>query len=543
VAGRSDGWGESDAGTPRRRRRPLSASERLAREQGTISKDWGGRLPVAIVYPNSYYIGMSNLGIQVIYRLLNGYPDVVAERLFWDGGGQPAISLESQRPLRDFSLAAFSVPFELDFFNVVAILKASGIPLYAAERGEGHPVIIAGGATITANPMPLAPFFDCLCIGEAEPILPALLSVMREGKGSRRDELLAALARLPGVYVPRFPSGQPVARQWAANLDEFPVFATVLTRDTELGDLYLIEVERGCNWSCRFCLVSTTFCPVRYHSLESLLAQAEVGLKCRKRVGLVGPEVSGHPQLEELLIRLRQMGAGLSISSLRVKPLSRPVLEKLAEGGVKTIALAPEAGSPRLRKLIGKALTEEDILAAVGKVAEQGIRQLKLYFMVGLPTETDEDIEAMVRLAVKCKGVLDRWRGGTRLSINIAPFVPKAGTPFQWLPMAGSAILKRRISVLSKVLSPQGIKVKSESPAWSQVQGVLARGDSALAAVLADVSEVSLSGWRRAVAGRNLDVDYIHQHWPAQQKLPWSVVDTGLKKDHLEAELGKALFE
>ncbi|MES0278607.1 MAG: hypothetical protein ABUK03_02540, partial [Dehalococcoidales bacterium] len=170
MASRSDGWGESGAWPPRGRRRPLSASGRLAREQGTITKDWGGRLPVAIVYPNSYYIGMSNLGIQAIYRLLNGYPDVVAERLFWDGGGQPAISLESQRPLRDFSLAAFSVPFELDFFNVADILKASGIPLYAAERVEGHPVIIAGGATITANPMPLAPFFDCLCIGEAEPI-------------------------------------------------------------------------------------------------------------------------------------------------------------------------------------------------------------------------------------------------------------------------------------------------------------------------------------------------------------------------------------
>ncbi|MES0329595.1 MAG: radical SAM protein, partial [Dehalococcoidales bacterium] len=186
---------------------------------------------------------------------------------------------------------------------------------------------------------------------------------------------------------------------------------------------------------------------------------------------------------------------------------------------------------------------EEDIIGAVGKVAEQGIRQLKLYLMVGLPTETDEDIEAIVRLAVKCKGVLDRWRGGTRLSINIAPFVPKAGTPFQWLPMAGTAILKGRISRLSKVLSPRGIKVKSESPAWSQVQGVLARGDSALAGVLADVSEVSLSGWRRAVAGRNLDIDYIHRRWPAQQKLPWSAVDMGLKKGRLEAELDKALAE
>jgi radical SAM superfamily enzyme YgiQ (UPF0313 family) len=216
---------------------------------------------VAIVYPNSYYIGMSNLGIQAIYRLLNGYPDVVAERFFWEGAGQPLLSLESGRPLADFALVTVSVPFELDFFNIPGLLRASGIPLYAAERDGDHPVIIAGGATITANPMPLSPFFDGLCIGEAEPILPAVLSLVRQAEDNRRDELLGALARLSGVYTPLYHGGEPVIRQWAANLDDFPVFATVLTRDTELGDLYLIEAERGCTYSCRFCLVSTVFCP------------------------------------------------------------------------------------------------------------------------------------------------------------------------------------------------------------------------------------------------------------------------------------------
>jgi radical SAM superfamily enzyme YgiQ (UPF0313 family) len=515
----------------------------LTREQGTITKDWGGRLPVAIVYPSSYYIGMSNLGIQAIYRLFNGYPDIVAERFFWDGAGLPLRSLESRRPLADFALVTISVPFELDFFHIPKLLRASGIPLYAAERDSSHPVIIAGGATITANPMPLAHFFDGLCVGEAESILPAVLSLVRQAEYSKRDELLAALARLPGVYAPLYHGGEPVIRQWTANLDDFPVFATVLTRDTELGDLYLIEAERGCTNNCRFCLVSTVFCPARYRSLDSLLAQAQTGLKYRRRLGLVGPDVSSHPQLEELLTRLRQMGAGLSISSLRVKPLSGPVLEKLAEGGVKTIALAPEAGSPRLRRLIGKRLTEDDILRAVEKVAEKSIRQLKLYFMVGLPTETDEDMDAIIRLAIKCKGVLDRWRGGTRLSLNIAPFVPKAGTPFQWLPMAYTNVLKERISRLSKALLPKGIKVKSESPAWSEVQGVLARGDSTLASVLNDTEELSLSSWRRAVARANLEMDFIHRRWPSQQRLPWSLVDLDLKKDRLETEMTQALGE
>ena len=291
--------------------------ERLSHEEGTISKDWGGRLPIAIIYPNSYYLGMSNLGLHTLYRLLNSYDKVVGERAFWERENRDkklaTLSLESQRPLSDFAVLAFSVSYELDYFNVVSILKASGIPLLATERDERHPLVIAGGPCITANPMPLAPFFDCLGIGEAETILPAMLPVLSEGIGGKRDELLKALASLPGVYVPQH-SVTTVIRQWATNLDDFPVTSVILTPDTELGNLYLIEVERGCNWGCRFCLVSTAFKPVRFRSVAKLIEQAKQGLKYRKRLGLVGPAVPDHPQLEELLVGLRQMGAEFSIS-------------------------------------------------------------------------------------------------------------------------------------------------------------------------------------------------------------------------------------
>ncbi len=538
-----------DLGRARRLRishRPVSPAQRLAREQGTVIKDWGGRLPVAVVYPNTYYIGMSNLGIQTLYSLLNSYGNVVAERVFWEGDGKPrplaTLSLESRRPLADFALVVFSISYELDYFNVVRILRASGIPLYASERDERHPLVMAGGACITANPMPLAPFFDLTCIGEAEPIMPALLSLVADGISDRRDKLLEALARLPGVYVPRYYSGTRVARQWAENLDDFPVTSVVLTRDTEFGDLYLIEVERGCNWSCRFCLVSSAFCPMRYRSLDGLMAQAELGLRYRRRLGLIGPVVADHPQIEELLVRLRQMGAGLAISSLRVSPLPQQLLRELAGGGVKTITLAPEAGSQRLRRLIGKGISEDDILEAVAKVAQAGIKQLKLYFMIGLPSETDDDIEAIIRLATKCKQILDKWPGGIRLSLNIAPFVPKAGTPFQWLPMADVTTLNGRLSLLKKALPARGIRLRSESPAWSQVQGVLARGDVTLAKVLAAIDEVTLAGWRRAVARCRLDTDfYAHKRWPLEKKLPWSIIDLGIKPGRLEAELKKAL--
>jgi len=513
------------------------ARQRLSREQGTVIKDWGGRLPIALIYPNSYYIGMSNLGVHAIYSLLNSYSEVLCERAFWERENRvqkiPTLSLESQRPLSDFAVLAFSITYELDYLNVAPILKASGIPLYAADRDERHPVIIAGGPCIIANPLPLSPFFDCLCIGEAESILPTMQRVLSDGINDKRSDLLKALASLPGIYAPEYYSGTPVVRQWVSNLDDFPVASAILTPDTEFGNLYLIEVERGCNWGCRFCLVGQAFCPMRSRSIDKLIAQARLGLKHRKRLGLVGPVVSDHPQIEELLVKLCQMGAGLSISSLRVRPLSRLVLEEVVKGGAQTIALAPEAGSQRLRQLIKKGISEDDILEAVDKVGEQGIKQLKLYFMIGLPSETDEDIEEIRNLTLKCKNTLDRHQTGCRLSLNIAPFVPKASTPFQWLPMTQPSVLNHRLSLLKSSLPPRGIKLKCESPAWSEIQAVLARGDVRLAEVLANIEENSLSGWRRAAERYHLDVDfYAYQKWDAKEKLPWSILDLSTKPEN-----------
>ncbi len=522
------------------------ARQRLSREKGTIIKDWGGRIPFALIYPNSYYVGMSNLGIHAIYNLLNSYPDVVCERAFWKKESRaeqpPPPSLESQRPLSDFAVLAFSITYELDYFNMVQMLKASGIPLYAADRDERHPLVIAGGPCIIANPMPLSPFFDCVCIGEAEAILPTMLPMLSEGIKGKRYELLKALASLPGIYVPQCYDGTPVLRQWATNLDDFPVNSTILTPDTELGDLYLIEVERGCNWGCRFCLVSNAFSPVRFRSVDKLIAQAELGLQYRKRLGLVGPAVSDYPRFEELLTRLQQMGAELSTSSLRIKPLSPIALGEMAKGGARTIALAPEAGSHRLRQVIKKGISEDDILESMYKVAKQGIKQLKLYFMIGLPSETDDDIEEIVDLTLRCKAILDREQTGCHITLSIAPFVPKAGTPFQWLPMEQLSALNHRLSLLKDNLLPKGIKLKCESPAWSQVQGVLARGDTRLAGVLAKVEKVSLSGWHKAIERCHLDIDfYLYQRWDATEKLPWAILDSGIEPGYLELELNRAL--
>jgi radical SAM superfamily enzyme YgiQ (UPF0313 family) len=500
---------------------------RLAVEQGTIVKDWGGKLPVALIYPNSYYIGMSNLGIQAIYRFINDRADAVCERVFWepkDSTDVLPLAMESQRPLTDFAVIAFSLSYELDYFNIVPILKAAGIPLYAQDRDETYPLIIAGGPCITTNPMPLSPFFDGLCIGEAEAILPEMLPVIRDGVSENRTELKKKLASLSGVFVPGY-SNTPVTRQWVKDLDKFPVHSTVLTRDTELGNMYLIEVERGCNWGCRFCLVSNCYKPMRFRSIDSLLDQAENGLKFRKRLGLMGPAVTDHPQIEELAGKLHDMGAELSVSSLRIKPLSPVILGEVIAGGTNTVALAPEAGSQHLRDTIGKRINEEDILKAVEKVAGQGIKQLKLYFMIGLPEETDDDIEAIALLATKCKDIFDRHQSWSRITLTIAPFIPKAGTPFQKEGMASLEILQHRLSLLKSNLPAKGISVKNESLDWSEVQVVLSRGDERLAAVLANVDRLSLARWHQAMAKAGLNIAfYAHHKWDELQKLPWEEI-------------------
>ncbi len=500
------------------------ARERLKGERGTVFKDWGGRLPFALVYPNTYEVGMSSLGFQTIYRLLSSRPDIVCERVFYEPDGEP-LSLESQRPLNDFAVIAFSVSFELDYLNIPAVLKRGGVPLYAAERDETHPLIIGGGACIMTNPLPVAPFFDCLAIGEAEPVLPRLLPVLSERLSAERKGLLGELSRLPGTYVPQKHTGETITRQWAENLDEFPAGSAVLTADTELGDMYLLEVERGCGWGCRFCLVSTAFRPMRFRSMESLIAQAQEGLKLRKRLGLVGPAVAAHPQIEEICERLRGMGAGLSVSSLRVKPFSMKLLETLAASGAESITLAPEAGSERLRQAIRKGISEDDILRAVDAVARSGIKSLKLYFMVGLPGETDDDVTAAIGLLAKCRAIIEKGRTGCRISVNFSPFVPKAGTPFERQPMAAIPVLESRLARLRNALAGKGVKVKSESPAWSEVQAVLSRGDSALAGAIAGVAKPSLAGWRRAMHEAGIDVDfYAHRGWEAGYKLPWSFI-------------------
>jgi radical SAM superfamily enzyme YgiQ (UPF0313 family) len=507
---------------------------RLAGEEGAVVKGWGGRIPVALVYPSSYYIGMSSLGVHAIYKILNSYDNIVCERAFWEKGNNlatPAVSTENIRPLSDFAVIAFSLTYELDYFNIPLILKSCGIPVYARERTAEHPLVIAGGPVVMANPAPVAPFFDALGIGEAEVLLPPLIPFFEKAGSTNRATLLQEIATLPGMYVPLIPNEKPITRCYLPELDSFPVATTVLTRDTEFGDLFMIEAERGCGWGCRFCLVGHTFAPVRFHSPETLLAQARTGLKYRKRLALVGPDVSDYPGLATLIREMSSLGAAVSVSSLRVKPFSTEVLRGLISSGAKTITLAPEAGADRMRRLIDKGITENDIFNAVAAVAGARVPELKLYFMIGLPGETNGEALAIADLVLECQRILASGPRHTRLTITVSPFIPKAGTPWERQSMASLEIIKERIAALKKRLAPQGVSLNTESPGWSEVQAVLARGDNSLAPVITAAGTATLPSWQRAQRECGVNAAaFAHKVWSGDEKLPWDNID--LRRKH-----------
>jgi radical SAM superfamily enzyme YgiQ (UPF0313 family) len=519
-----------------------SGGARYADEQGVIKKDWGGRLPIALVYPNTYHLGMSNLGVHAVYSLFNSNIRTVCERVFLDTTEKNApAAIESKRPLTDFAVLAFSISYELDYFNVIKILKDAQIPLLAAERDETYPLIIAGGPCVTSNPMPLSRFFDAFCIGDAEAIIPNLLPVLSNDISSPRPSLLKSLAALPGVYVPQLPA-ETVARQWTKNLNDVAIKSVVLTAQTELGDSFLIEAERGCPRGCRFCMVSSAYSPMRTRDADCILKQAFEGLHLRRRIGLVGPAVTDHPQILEILAGLNKMNAEIAISSLRIDRLTDEIVDELAKGKVQTITIAPEAGSQRLRDVVNKGITEDDVLNLADRIATHRFNQLKLYFIVGLPTETDKDVEEIVKLVLAIKDRLEKKQCITRIIVNAAPFIPKPSTPFQWLPMASQEVLAARLGILKANLPLKGIKVNEESPAWSQVQAILSRGDERIAPVLADMKEFSLAEWKRVAELHKLDIDYyVNQRWDVKDKLPWGFIDSGMGEERLCGEMERAV--
>ncbi|MFC2037011.1 radical SAM protein [Chloroflexota bacterium] len=509
------------------------AKRLLDRERGTVHKEWGGKLPIALVFPNTYYLGMSSLALHTLYRLWNAREDVVCERVFADFSGQqgqgpaPPLSLETVAPLDYFPIVAFSISYEIDYLTVVALLRAAGIPPHASDRDETQPLIIAGGPAVSANPEPLAPFLDAVVIGEVEPLFESLTEALHLAPDGR-GPVLAALAQLPGLYLPHAsrstPDARSIIRQWLPDLDAFPTHSAILTPDTEFADMGLVEIARGCRRGCRFCLAGYTYRPPRQRSVENILAQARELLRHTDRLGLVSAAVSDHSDIDRLAVELRGLGARLSVSSMRVDPVSEPLIRALAESGTQTLTIAPEAGSERLRRVINKTQTKDDVLRTVDLAAHHDLGHLKLYFMLGLPTEDEADVQALVDLAMDCAKRFPR-----KVTVHLTPFVPKAHTPFQRLAQTPAKVVKRRSAYVERKLRRRGVMVRTESPGWAEIQGTLARGDRRVAKAILTTERLTPAVWRQALTKAGLSVQGLLGPREDGERLPWDFIQSGVR--------------
>ena len=548
----------------------------LSKETGYVLKPSGDRLRVALAFPNTYWVGMSNLGFQTVYRLFNAQDDVVCERVFLPpkqelaamaGSRTPLITLESQSPVGEFDVLAFSVSFEWDYVNVLTMLRLAGMPIYAAERGPRHPLIVIGGAVTFVNPEPLAPFADVIAAGEGEVLVPALDSAFHTA--SDRRDLLKLLAGSRGFYVPSFyepqygPEGTlsgfhvspgsnaPVpVRKAALRTTEAvdPPATGIFTPDTEFGSRFLVEVVRGCANLCRFCWAGYNYLPVRAFPADRILELAERARPHSNKVGLVSIALCDHPEIERILTRLHEMGYSISPASLRLDDLTEPIVRTLRSSGERTITIAPETGSDRLRRVINKTVTNDEILDRAELIFSNGFENLKLYYMIGLPTETDDDLVAIRDLTLELRERMlmhARPRGAVgRIIGSVNPLIPKPGTAYQWLPMESDANVDRKIKRLRSLTAGiDNVYFNIKSERHSYYQALLSLGDQRVAPVIA-AAERNGQNWRAAVAEVGIDADaYIFRDRSNDRVLPWDIIDGGMKASFFHAEYDKSLRE
>jgi len=515
-----------------------------------------------LAFPSTYTVGITSLGYQVVWATLAQRADVDVRRLFTDQGDPPH---------RHCELFGLSLSWELDGPVLLDLLEQQRIPIWARERGDSDPIVFGGGPVLTANPEPLAPFFDVVLLGDGEQLLPAFVEALQQHRGAPRAERLRYLAQVPGVYVPslyapRYSAdgellaleptepGIPatIAKQtWRGNTLSH---STVITPEAAWPSIHMVEVVRSCPELCRFCLASYLTLPFRTPSLDDgLIPAVEKGLIATQRLGLLGASVTQHPQFADLLAWLDQdrfEGTRVSVSSVRAATVTPELGRILAKRGSKSLTIAIESGSERMRQVVNKKLATEEIYAAARYAKEGGLTGLKLYGMVGLPTEEDTDVVATAELLLALK----KATPGLRLSLGVSTFVPKAHTPFQWQGVRPEA--EKRLKLLAKRLKPKGIELRPESYGWSVIQALLSRSDRRLAPVIAAARgrHESLGGWKQAYraavetsptpaeAPPAWD-DVIHSTWNTERALPWAHLEGPLPTATLAKHRSEALGE
>lgn len=528
----------------------------LAKEKGTVFKEPGGKISFCLVYPNTYHVGMSNLGFQGLYGLLNRRDDVVCERAFLPADADiaeyrrtatPVFSLENKRPLTSFDIVAFSLSFENDYPNIFRILSLSKIPFRTDGRGDYHPLIIAGGVAVSFNPEPVALALDLVFIGEAEEAVGEFIELYKQAED--KDGVRRKALQLEGVYVPSeyeityledgtilrrtAKEGAPgcIQKRTVKDLSLAPLNTSIITPETEFSGMYLVEIMRGCPWNCRFCLVGNFFGPLRKKGVPQVREEIEEGKKVAEKIGIIGPSLSDYPNIGEILCI---EGVQFSITSLRASGRSAELIGLLK--GHKSVSIAPEAGTERLRRAINKQVTEQDIVTTAGLLFDCGIETLRLYFMIGLPTETEEDIEGIIDLAGKVRA-LNKKAG---IVLSVSTFVPKPFTPFQWHPMERLDSAKKKIRQIKKSLEPKGIKVFHDVPKYAHMQGLFSLGDRRIFPVIERMVEID--DWRTACAEAGIDPDfYVFRKKLFDETLPWDFIDIGVPKEKIWEEYGKAI--
>lgn len=528
---------------------------------------------VAIVYPNTYFVGMSNLGLHIIYEEINLHPSSVCERIFlpekkeldvYDKTKTPLMSVETQRPMHQFDVVAFDVTFEMDYFHIPLMLRYGRVPVMSEDRTGFDPIVIAGGPCATFNPEPFADFIDAFIIGEGEGIVTAVLERIRKGRehGESRDETISALAQIDGVYVPVLYTPQYDDNKRFVGYDiadgapkiirrHFEPLTSggetvIATNFTEFGAMYIIEVARGCGRHCRFCMAGYCFRVPRVRPLDILKEGVDRAEKLGKKVGLMGAAISDYPEVDELVTYIRSKDMRYSCASLRADSLTQAVVDGLAESGQKTITIAPETGSERLRRVINKGISEENLRTAAQLSAKSGIQHMRLYIMIGLPTETDEDIDAIIGLAERTQAHMAEVGCKGRLTLSINPFIPKPFTPFQWMAMDHQKSVEKKLQYIKKSLQKnRRIEVLVESPKEAYIQGVLARGDRRLGKVLAACAlDRGSKSFKSEMKKAGLDMDDCnYRERKFEDYLPWSHLDMGLRNGYLEQEWQRAVDE
>ena len=552
------------------------ARQVLAAEVGFVQKPHGGRVRVALAFPNTYYVGMSSLGFQTVYRLFNDLDEVACERVFLPpkqelyaqlASGAPLLTLESQTPVREFDAIAFSVSFEWDYTNIVSMLRLAGLPVRADAREERYPLVVIGGAVTFVNPEPLAPFADVIAAGEGEVLIPELIAAVRESASRRAT--LERLSSTRGFYIPSFydvryaedgsitafqplagTSAPPVVRKAAVKTTERldPPATSIFTPDTEFGSRFLIEVVRGCANLCRFCWAGYNYLPVRAFPADRILQLASEARKYSSRAGLVSIALCDHPEIERILRGLLDLGYSISPASLRLDDLTAPIVRLLRESGERSITIAPETGSDRLRHVINKTVTNDEIVKAAELIFANGIENLKLYYMIGLPTEADEDLVAIRDLTLQMRDSMlrhgrDRGRLG-RIVGSVNPLIPKPGTTYQWLAMEQPALTEQKAKRLRQLLAGiDNVYFNIKSERHSYYQALLSLGDRRVAPAI-EAAERNGGNWRAAVAETGVDADfYIFRDRSADAVLPWDIIDGGMKSSFFRAEFEKGLRE